>query len=325
MQVSALGDIPWPVRLFLILLCPGYIVGLPLFYLVGAIGLASFGFLFLVGILANGLIFGLASYLIRRSIRGERVARLVLTIGTGVWITWGTVTTFGAWPWPEHLAPVDLSSPLAGRWNGVLHAERGDRSIVLVCHPRADSTLDGYLYVHDWDMGSFENGVHAGDSLHFEIVGFNYSAHFDHGRMAMVTTVSGMSNVAELQFVSADTSRPAPAAVDLTSPLAGRWDGVLSATRRDYPVVLVCHPHLDQVLDGYLYIPGMGMGRFEGGSWAAESLRFEIDGFRYNGRFDSTTMAVGRLGRGLDQSMALRFVGTDTTRPAIPPASVHFP
>ena len=141
----------------------------------------------------------------------------------------------------------------------------------------------------------------------------------------MVTTVSGMSHQAELQFVSADTSRPAPAAVDLTSPPAGRWDGVLTTARGGYPVVLVCQPHADQVLDGYLYIPGMGMGRFQGGTWAAESLHFQIDNFRYNARFDSTTMAVERLGRGLDQTMALRFVGPDTTRPEIPPASVHLP
>jgi hypothetical protein len=58
------------------------------------------------------------------------------------------------------------------RWKGVLHAERGDPSVVLVCHPRADSRPTGYLYIHGHDMGEFENGVYARDSLYFEIIGF---------------------------------------------------------------------------------------------------------------------------------------------------------
>jgi len=325
MQGGAAGDFAWPIRLALSLLGPGYFAGLPLFFLVGAIGLGSFGFFFLVGILFNGLIFGLASYLIRKAMEGQRVARIALTIGMGVWITWGAVYAISWWPRSDHLAPVDLSSPLAGRWNGVLHARRGDRSIALVCHPRADSTLDGYLYVHGWDMGPFENGVYARDSLHFEIVGYDHSAHFDHAKMAMVITVSGMRSEAELRFVSADTTRPAPAPVDLASPLAGRWNGVLPVRSGDRTVVLICHPHTDQALDGYLYINGMGMWWFEEGVWAADSLHFEIQGFRYSAHFDTTTMAMERSGKGMNQSIALRFVGADTTRPAIHPGAVHFP
>lgn len=323
--VGATADFTWPIRLALSLLCPGYFVGFPLLLLVGALGLGSLGFYFLVGILVNGLIFGLASYLIRRAMNGERVARIALTIGMGVWITWGAVYAISSWPPADHPAPVDLSSPLAGRWNGVLHAKRGDRSIVLVCHPRADSTLDGYLYVHGWDMGPFENGVYARDSLHFAIVGYNHSAHFDNAKMAMVITVSGMRSEAELRFVSADTTRPAPAPVDLALPPAGRWDGVLSVRSGDRTVVLICHPRTDHVLDGYLYITGMGIGRFERGVWAADSLQFEIEGFRYSAHFDSTTMAMERSGRGLNQSIALGFVGADTTRPAIQAGAVHFP
>ena len=300
MQGGAADDFAWPIRLALSLLCPGFFAGLPFF--------------FLVGILVNGLIFGLASYLIRKAMKGQRVARIALTIGMGVWITWGA--GYAISPLPDHPAPVDLSAPLAGRWNGVLHAQRGDRSIALVCHPRADSTLDGYLYVHGWDMGPFENGVYTRDSLHFEIIGFNHNAHFHNGKMVMVTTVSGMSDEAELQFVSADTTRPAPAPVDLASPLAGHWDGVLPTRSGGIPVVLICHPHTDRVLDGYLYIDGMDMGRFEGGIWAADSLHFEKEGFRYSAHFDSTTMAMERSGKGMNQSMALRFVGADTTRPA---------
>jgi hypothetical protein len=139
--------------------------------------------------------------------------------------------------------------------------------------------------------------------------------------MAMVITVSGMRREAELRFVSADTTRPAPAPVDLASPLAGRWDGVLPVRSGDRPVVLICHPHTDQVLDGYLYITGMDMGRFQDGVWAADSLRFEIAGFRYSAHFDSTTMAMERSGKGMNQSIALRFVGADTTRPALQPGA----
>src|SRR6266581_614411 len=65
-------DFPWPIRLAFSLLSPGYIVGLPLSYLVGALGLGSLGFFFLAGILVNGLIFGLASHLVRKSMKGER-------------------------------------------------------------------------------------------------------------------------------------------------------------------------------------------------------------------------------------------------------------
>jgi hypothetical protein len=67
------------------------------------------------------------------------------------------------------------------------------------------------------------------------------------------------------------------------------------------------------------------MGRFEEGVWAADSLHFEIGGFRYSAHFDSTTMAMARSAKGMSQSMALRFVGADTTRPAIHPGAVHFP
>ena len=137
----------------------------------------------------------------------------------------------------------------------------------------------------------------------------------------MVVTVSGKSNEAELRFVSADTTRPAPAPVDLASPLAGRWYGMLPAGSGSRSVVLICHPHTDQALDGYLYITGMDMGRFEEGAWVADSLHFEIEGFRYSAHFDSTTMAMERSGKGLNQQIALRFVGADTTRP---PGTAHF-
>ena len=325
MQGGFVDEFPWPIRLALSLLAPGYFAGLPLVYLAGALGLGSLSFFFIVGTLVNGLIFGLAAHLIRKAMQGQRVSRIALAIFMGVWIAGGAVYVIKAWPWPEHLAPVDLSSPLAGRWKGVYHGQRGDRSIVLICHPRADSTLDGYLYIHDWDMGSLENGVYVRDSLHFEIIGSDYNAHFNHGEMAMVSTGGGMSDRAELRFVSADTSRPAPAPVDLASPLAGRWEGVLPVRSGNRPVVLICHPHTDQALDGYLYITGMDMGQFVEGVWAADSLHFEIEEFQYRAHFDRTTMTMARSGKGINQSIALRFVGADTTRPAVQAGPVSIP
>jgi len=186
----------------------------------------------------------------------------------------------------------------------------------LVCHPRADSTLDGYFYVHGGDMGPIEDGVYARDSLHFGVIGCDYGAHFDNGKMAMVITDEGMRSKAEFRFVSADTARPPPAPVDLASRPTGRWEGALWVQGRGgYPTVLICQPHTDHLVDGYLYISGLDIVRFERGDWAADSLLFEVDGFQYSAHFDRTTMAMERSGKGLSQSMTLRFVDADTTRP----------
>jgi hypothetical protein len=210
LQGGLMDDSPWPVRLALNLLCPGFLIGLPILQVVNWIGLPSIGFYFLVSILVNGLIFGLASHLIRHARKGQRLPRLSLALGMGAWVIWGVISTGIAWPRPEPpLARVDLASPLAGRWEGGRHAARGDPSVTLVCHPRADSTLGGYLYVSGHDMGSFENGVYARDSLCFEIVGFRQAAHFDSTTMAMVISVGGFNDAAELRRVSADTTRPA--------------------------------------------------------------------------------------------------------------------
>ena len=212
LQGGLVDSLPWPVRLVLNVLSPGFFVGFAIFQLVGWIGLASISFLFLVSIFGNGLIFGLASYLIRHALEGQRRARITLTIGTSGWVIWGVVWTATA---VSRLEPpparVDLASPLAGRWNGVLHGDRGEVPITLVCHPRVDSTLGGYIYVNDADMGPFEEAVYARDSLYFEIVGFKYAAHFDTTGMALVVSVAGTSNAAELRRVSADTTRPATA------------------------------------------------------------------------------------------------------------------
>ena len=151
-------------------------------------------------------------------------------------------------------------------------------------------------------MGPFENGVYARDSLHFEITSDDYSAHFDHAQDGHGDQGLGHEQWAELRFVSADTTRPAPAPVDLASPLAGRWDGVLlGPERRTVPCVLICHPHTDQVLDGYLYIYRHGHGAVRAGCLgrrlaptSGSQLR------RYSAHFDGTTMIMERSGRGME-------------------------
>ena len=319
LAAGRVDEFPWLLRIFLTVLSPGYFLGLPIVFLVGWIGLFSFGFVFFVAILFNGLVYGLTSFLIRNALKGQRAARLVLISGTVSWIIWGAAYTVQAWPWPEKVAPLVLASPAAGRWEGVLHAPRGNRHVTLVCHPRADSTLDGYLYVHGEDMGPFEEGTYTPDSLSFGIVGFEYRARYDRKRMLMTSTVSGISDSAELQFVSADTSRPAPAAVDFESPLAGRWDGVMHAPSGNRAINLVFHPRTDGTLRVHFYSDSVEQGRIWDEAWSGDSLRFRLERIPYHAHFDSTAMSLEWVIVGKTRSMELRRVGPDTTGLARPP------
>jgi hypothetical protein len=307
-------DFPWLLRLAMGVLSPGYFLGIPALWLMGAIGLSSIGFFFFVSIVVNGQIGWLTSYLVRNSLRGQRAARVALGLGIGVWMTWAIVYSVQAWPRPERIAPLAVASPLAGRWDGVLHGTRGDRHVTLVCHPRADSTLGGYLYVHGWDMGPFDEGTYAGDSLAISIVGYEYHAHVHGTSMDMRVDVGRMSNAAELQFVSADTSRPARANVDLGSPLAGRWDGVLHAPSMDRAIALVFQPRTDGTLEGYFYSNGAELGRLQDGDWAADSLQFRLERIPYKAYFNSTTMSMTWVIEGTPRTIELHRESADTTR-----------
>jgi hypothetical protein len=117
---------------------------------------------------------------------------------------------------------------------------------------------------------------------------------------------------------------PPPAPVDLTSPLAGRWEGALHSRAGELPVILVCHPRTDGTLDGYFYLDGVkfkSVAPLEEGTFASDSFRFTASSFTYQGRRDSTVMSIEYLypadpGHGI----TLHFVSADTARSTLPPA-----
>lgn len=315
LAAGRVDEFPWMLRLVFTVLSPGYFVGIPFVQIIGMIGLFSFGFFFFVAIVVNGLIYGLVSYLARNALKGRRAARLVLGLGMGIWITWGAVYTVQAWPWPERFAPVVLASPLTGRWEGVFHGMRGDRHVTLVCHPRADSTLDGYLYIHGHDLGSFDEATYAGDSIFISIIGTEYRARFEGSRMNMTASSGGHSQAAELQFVSADTTRPGRAPIDHETPLFGRWDGVYHGPAgRDHPITLVFQPRTDGTLQLYFYSSGNENQGVWNESWSADSVQFRLGRIPYRARFDDTAMALEWVIEGNTRSMELSRASSDTTR-----------
>src|SRR5262249_32089481 len=75
------------------------------------------------------------------------------------------------------------AAPLAGRWEGVFHGGRGDQAVVLICRPGTSGALSGLLYMGGDLMGPLENGMAAGDSLHFNVLNFEFRARRDNDRM----------------------------------------------------------------------------------------------------------------------------------------------
>jgi hypothetical protein len=204
--------LPLPAQLVLSFLAPGAVLGLPLAGMIlvpmgwnnpafGPIVISTFA-------VTNGLCFGLVSYLTRLAVNGKRATFLPVVLGLGVWMAWFVPMWVSNWPTPEPPPmPVDLASPLAGRWEGVTHGARGDAPITLICHPRTDGTLDGFLYASGALMGPLEEGTFAGDSLRFDVGSFQQRGRRDGTQMAIEMTVSGMKQEMELRFVSADTAR----------------------------------------------------------------------------------------------------------------------
>jgi len=202
--------LPAPLTTLLMCLCPGYWVGIPLLGLIGPMRLDLGAILWVLlasSALMNGLLYALCWYLGRIARTGKRAAQRVLMVGGGVWVAlcaWHTIEIWKPEPPP---APVDLASPLTGRWEGVAHGERGDRAVILICYPRTDGTLDGLYYANGELIGPIEEGTHAGDSIQFKTPAFQRHGRRDGTKMTLEARVGRWSSRTELEFVSADTAR----------------------------------------------------------------------------------------------------------------------
>ena len=215
---------PWPLSVLIMAVCPGGPMATPLvryFPLGEGLDGAIFG-LAVLSALINGLIYSLGWYLARIARAGTRAALVPLIVGVGVWgawcIHWGLENRPKPVPPP---APVDLASPLAGRWEGVIHGARGDVPTILVFHPRTDGTLDGFFYVRGYFLGELREGAYAGDSLHFE-----HSSFYHQGRVAgtelSIEEIGGGASRMSLRFVTRDTTRLALPDISEFDPSAER-------------------------------------------------------------------------------------------------------
>ena len=198
------------VSMALVLLCPA----LPLaFMLLGSleVGLFTPGFMLaLIPVCAvlNGAIYGLLWHLARSAIEGKRVLFLPAALGAGLWLAWFITYSLENWPKPEPpLAPVAVTSPLAGRWVGTIHGTRGDVPVTLVLLPRTDGALDGFQCTSPEYVERFDKGRHAGDSLRYDILSFQQRGRRDGATMTIESSVGRTTQVWELRFASADTGR----------------------------------------------------------------------------------------------------------------------
>ena len=205
---SFYDDAPVFPSIVLRFLCPGFLLGSPLAApFTSGMGLDGLGFTILVMALVNGLLFGLAWYFGGIAAKGSRVAVLVIVLAVGLW-----TVVYARWcgkHWPKHVPvmPVDFSSPLAGRWEGVIHGARRDVPVILVCHPRTDGTLDGTFYEAGHMSGRFYRGGFVGDSVYFDAGGWEHRGHRDGMQMTFESWTVGRNEMMEVRFVSADTTR----------------------------------------------------------------------------------------------------------------------
>lgn len=187
-------------------LCPGFLLGITL--VGGLLDAPGWGWILPSAFFTNGLLYALVWYLARITVRGRRAGVLVVVLGVGLWTAWYVQWCIENMPTPEPpIMPVDLASPLAGRWEGVMDGVRFDPQVILICHPRTDGTLDGLLYVNGYFSGPFFEGEFAGDSLYFEVNSFQYGGHRDSSRLVMESRAGSYARKIELRFVSADTTR----------------------------------------------------------------------------------------------------------------------
>jgi hypothetical protein len=207
--IVALHDPPWiSARAWpalFIFVCPGFLAAAVLIQLILSSGLSGLAWIWPLATTTNGVLFGLGSYLTRRAVRGQRVAQVTVVLGACVWVGFSVQWTIENWPQPERpIAPFDLASPLTGRWDGLLHTRSDDRPVVLLLRPRSDGMLEGCVSINGDVFENFDEGSWAGDSVRFDIIGFQYRGQRVGTQMAMETSIYGMSQAIDLHFVRAN-------------------------------------------------------------------------------------------------------------------------
>jgi len=203
------SDLPRPVSWALFFFSPGWLVAVLLLgmFKVGVLSPGSFSTFLLTTAVFNGLFYGLAWHLTRLAIEGRRRLLVPVVLGAGFWISWFVHLTLENWSPTPPLAPVDLTSPLAGRWVGVIHGYTGDAPVTLILHPRTDGTLDGFQCNSRVYVERFDEGTYAGDSFSYDIISFQQRGRRDGTTMTIESSVMGKKQMWELRFVSADTGR----------------------------------------------------------------------------------------------------------------------
>ncbi len=203
------SDIPGPVAWALFFLSPGWLVAVLALgmFNVGVLTPGSFLSFLLTTAVFNGLIYGLAWHLTRLAVEGRRRLLVPVVLGAGFWISWFVHLTVENWSPEPPLAPVDLTSPLAGRWVGVIHGHTRDVPVTLILHPRTDGTLHGFQCNRREYVERFDEGAHAGDSLRYDIISFQQRGRRDGTAMTIESSVGRTKQMWELRFVSADTGR----------------------------------------------------------------------------------------------------------------------
>jgi hypothetical protein len=202
--------VPIPFEVVLAWLVPGFMLGLSVVFgnAAGTAGPAiqDLGWVILTLAAVNGLLYALVWYFGRVGLKGSRVALAVVVIAVGIWTAWyarSMVINTGYTEAPP--MPVNLDSPLAGRWEGVVHGTTRDVPYILIFHPRTDGRLDGLQYMNGLFMGELR-GMYVRDSVYFSASG-TVSRGRRTGDSLTLHTMHRYTQREDLRFVTADTTR----------------------------------------------------------------------------------------------------------------------
>jgi hypothetical protein len=197
-----------PGDLVLGLLCPGLFLAFPLLGLLG-LGILSSEFfptLLVAVVVINGAVYAMTWRLIRLAMRGNRPMAIPAVLIVGGWTAcyaYFTVQNRSVPPPPP--APVDMTSPLVGRWEGLIYSERGNVPITLVLLPRKDGKLDGFESTDHKYVATFEEGTHSGDSLRYDVLGIHQIGGYDGDSLTLRSGTGATWQTWKLRSVSRDT------------------------------------------------------------------------------------------------------------------------